>query len=619
MNVHLGIRPLLAFVALYLCFALASSIAVSQERVKQIEGSDRTADRVVARSKPELLNADQYVGSDQCVTCHLDQYQGYVNTLHNKTAHVTDVTFDPGPGEFIHRPSHNRYEVSVTADKMFHTEHRLDLKGQPMGETQYSMALTLGSGTNSTSYLAKIGAFHVESPITYFSEENEWSMSPGYESPSQLSFRRAVTVGCVFCHVGSIKQLNGNPYKFEISEATIGCERCHGPGMGHSERHRGNVTSIEDSIVNPRSLSRELSEAICQQCHCQGAVELSVTSKGTWDFRPGHRLTDYRVDYQFLHENSDSMSLVGHVEQLHHSKCYTETETLTCITCHDPHASPAKERRVEFHREKCLQCHQDESCGVERKSRLESNDNNCAACHMPRKETNVAHFALHNHRIGIHRETSEPSAGLTTEVKPILDIGHLSQTEQKRLSGLAKYELLRRRGGDPNFAALMPPATAELINLKNLGAADGEVDAALVWLAWEQGETVIAESIAREILTKETAETNPRIVASHTLARIHMDRGEFKKAIPIYKDLENMHRDSSHSYFRGLAEQNIGNSEKAIEALNRSLQIDPSQIAAHRALQAIYHSIDRADLADRHEQSAIQNELRRSGKSSAAP
>ncbi|MGV3483702.1 MAG: tetratricopeptide repeat protein [Planctomycetaceae bacterium] len=580
-------------------------------------GAEEADQSQVRSSTTDQPQAIKYIGSEQCVTCHREQQEGFAATLHHKTARLTDVALEPPPAAFIHEASGHRYEVEVANGKMFHSEQRRSVNGDPIGVTKQQVTVTLGSGENSTSYLSRIGQFHIESPITYFNDVKRWSMSPGYEAASHLSFRRAVSVGCVFCHVGSIKQFDHNPYKFEIVETKISCERCHGPGELHLKRHqasasergRASLDRSDDTIVNPQALSRELSEAICQQCHCQGAVELPVAGRGTWDFRPGRRLTDYRVDFQFGSTGDDSMSLVGHVEQLHQSKCYTETTTLTCITCHDPHHSPDQDKSVQYHREKCIQCHKDESCGEEHETRLLANGNDCSACHMPRRETNVAHFALRNHRIGIHSQTSQPTDSVATNVSPILDISHLPPAEQRRLKSLAKYELFRRRGGDPKFAALMDQATSELIALKNEGVANADVDAALVWLAWEQGQAPIAESIARDILARDQGETEPRIVATHTLARILLDRKEYASAISLYRSLEKMHRDSSHSYFLGLAEQNNGNSAEAIHALKRSLEIDPSQLAAYRALQVIHESLGQPELAKKYADIAEQNEL----------
>ncbi|NND99124.1 MAG: hypothetical protein HKN47_17545 [Pirellulaceae bacterium] len=581
--------------------------------VQAVDNESVAADQV----PPNAADGVQYIGSDQCIDCHKDQHQSFLRTMHSKAAQVTDVASEPPPSTFLHQPSGHRYEVAVDDGKMFHREHLLDNNGDVAATTEHQMVMTLGSGTHAKSYLSRKGEFSIESPITYYSDDKKWSMSPGYDVPSHRSFRRTVTARCVFCHVGSIQQIDENPYKFEILEPKIGCERCHGPGELHAKRHRENpnwsddpeLAGNDDSIVNPVSLTRELSESICQQCHCQGVQQVEVTDKDEWDFRPGLSLTDYRVDFQFRLDGDNAMRLVGHVEQMHESKCYTETETLTCITCHDPHDPPAAGNLVEYHRDKCFQCHDNQSCGKTHADRIAANGNDCAKCHMPRRDTNVSHFALHNHRIGIHNVVPKEASEITARFEPILDVSHLPDWEQQRLRGLAKYELHRRMGGDPKFATYNIEATGELIQVKTRGKADADVDAALVWLAWEQGQNPIAENIAREILKRENKQSMPRIVASHILAKIEFQNRKFPEALELYRSLSKMHRDGSDIYYLGLAEQNNRNSEKAIEALEYSLEIEPSQTAAHIALQAIYQSTGQPEKAEEHRLAAEQNQL----------
>ena len=579
-----------------------------------------------SHSLPNANLSVKYVGTQKCVECHKDQHSSFLRTLHSKAAQVTDPTKEPKPGAFDHTLSGNRYEVKVIGDQMFHRELLKGSDDKTVATTEHEMVMTLGSGTHAKSYLLREGDFYVQSPITYFEDDHKWSMSPGYDEPTTRSFRRTLTARCVFCHVGSIDQVNNNPYKFEILEAKIGCERCHGPGELHVQRHLKNpnwsddpkLVGTDDTIVNPDSLPRELSESICQQCHCQGVQNVDVTGKDEWDYRPGLNLADFRADFQFRTEGDDAMRLVGHVEQLHQSKCYTETETLTCVTCHDPHDPPTADNLVQYNRDKCFQCHQNDACGKPLAERKTTNSNDCAMCHMPRRDTNVSHFALHNHRIAVHKEKPKPAGAVTQYFEPILKLGHLPKSEQLRLTGLAKYEMYRRFGGSPKFADYTVKATEDLIQVRQAGKADDEVNAALAWLAHEQGQAKIAEQLASGILNAQRGESMPRIVAAHVMAKVMFDRREFAKALALYRTLDGYHRDGSDTYFLGLAEANNRNTDKAIAALKRSIEIEPSQLGAHAALRAIYQSIGQEQQAKVHEQAVKQNQAIQARRSKAA-
>ena len=57
----------------------------------------------------------------------------------------------------------------------------------------------------------------------------------------------------------------------------------------------------------------------------------------------------------------------------------------------------------------------------------------------------------------------------------------------------------------------------------------------------------------------------------------------------------------------GLCQNNLGNVEQAIASLEKSLEIDPTQISAHMALRAIYQATNRPDKAAFHEQAQMKN------------
>jgi tetratricopeptide (TPR) repeat protein len=62
---------------------------------------------------------------------------------------------------------------------------------------------------------------------------------------------------------------------------------------------------------------------------------------------------------------SGANHFVGQVERMHASRCYRASQgRLGCISCHDPHYQPAAAERVSYYRERCLECHADQACGL---------------------------------------------------------------------------------------------------------------------------------------------------------------------------------------------------------------------------------------------------------------
>jgi len=78
------------------------------------------------------------------------------------------------------------------------------------------------------------------------------------------------------------------------------------------------------------------------------------------------------------------MTVTGHVEQLRASRCYQKSDSLSCTTCHDPHAAPPAEEQREHYRAACLACHDAAACRAAPERRAAQNQDDCSACHMPR-------------------------------------------------------------------------------------------------------------------------------------------------------------------------------------------------------------------------------------------
>ena len=271
----------------------------------------------------------------------------------------------------------------------------------------HEVSIVVGSGQRGRSYLVQQAGALFMSPLTWYPERGMWDLSPGYEQ-NDLGFSRPVLEDCLFCHSQRMPTLNGtkNSYSDPVTNAqSIGCQRCHGPAGAHIAHHTSpsGSDSSEDPIVNPGKLSRELREAVCQQCHLSGAARVVARGRSRYDFRPGEPLHDTIATYVLAKppNDEDAEHFVGQVEQMYASRCFEGSDgQLGCISCHDPHRVPQQNERSTFYRRRCLRCHEEVDCGLVLEQRLkEQQIDDCVACHMPRMETDVRHASATDHRI----------------------------------------------------------------------------------------------------------------------------------------------------------------------------------------------------------------------------
>jgi Flp pilus assembly protein TadD len=371
----------------------------------------------------------KYVGDDSCAGCHPDKAETYRH-------HPMGRSFFPASQvaslEPVDQAAHNPFErlgfqfaIDQKGESIFHTARRLGSQGQVLTEDKTAIQFVLGSGTRGRSYLLNHDGYLFQSPISWFTQKHAWDLSPGFESfyPAE----RVVEPACLFCHANRADWVENsrNHYRMPIFDGyAVGCERCHGPGELHAlERQRGDVVSgeFDDTIVNPRRLSPGLREAVCQQCHLQGAPRFERAGRHPFDYRPGLPLHRFWAVFVALPEFRGPQRAVGQVEQMVDSRCFRASDgKLGCISCHDPHELPEPKERVGFYRSRCLSCHHEESCGLSPATRRRQNqDDSCIACHMPRlKSSDIAHTAITDHRILRRPKEPDPSGNTPQPLRP---------------------------------------------------------------------------------------------------------------------------------------------------------------------------------------------------------
>lgn len=384
----------------------------------------------VAVWPPDDRQSDQFVGSQQCRECHAelyDRYQQHPMADSLKLASDVDipqldepVTFEAGGRTYT---SH----LDQQQQQLVHSESLFTPDGQKVYSQSVPVHFAIGSGTRGYSFVTNRDGLLYQSPLTWYSQDQVWGLSPGYDPETHPRFERRIGDGCLACHSGRALPVRGGFHRFQadvFAEKVIGCERCHGPGAEHVEFHRQPNSMASDPIVNPAKLSAPARDSVCYQCHLHGVSRILRTDRSEFDFRPGDLISDLWVVFT-QHESVDrtgQTTAVSQVEQMLSSRCYQAAAgEMSCVSCHDPHSVPEKRNKVVFYRQRCLNCHSTStnSCSLpEPTRRLTSAADSCIECHMPALAANdVPHTSQTDHRIlkqprTAAAEASSPSGGV---------------------------------------------------------------------------------------------------------------------------------------------------------------------------------------------------------------
>jgi hypothetical protein len=525
-----------------------------------------------------------YVGSDKCRGCHEGDTVAYRRTGMGRSMAPIDLDREPPDGAYDHPVSKRRYAVTRKDGQLWHREMRL---GGDVVLQEYPVKYVVGSGRHSLTYLVEADGFLVESPITWYRSRNGWFMSPGYDVAEHGGFERSVGEGCLICHAGQAHAVEGSLHRMRVLEPTIGCERCHGPGALHLARHADDKPAqggVDHTIVNPRHLPRDLAEAVCQQCHLRSSATIDGRGRKPTDFRPGLPLQDFRQDY-LLDVPDRPMTVVGHVEQMHLSKCYQKSDTLTCMTCHNPHKEPRPAEREGYYNAVCAKCHPPAACRVDPARRAkESPQNNCIGCHMPSSPTEIPHLAFTHHRIGHHAPAgAADKPGGRGILKPVLDLSRLSDIDRKRSLGLGYLETANRER-DPGSASHYRQHALDLLtNVRKAGLRDGSIDAALARLHFDL-ESAAATSFAASAAADQGLTAQDRCNVLFLLADAHLQRGEHKEALPLLLELTKLRRHPTDWLMLADCRKRLEGPGAEVAALEQAARINPRLVRIHQHL-----------------------------------
>lgn len=354
--------------------------------------------------RPEV----KYLGDAACAGCHPAIDKSYHHHPMGRSAEWVGKAsplerFDAPGNPTARGPFTLRAEPAAAG--VVHRMTAKDAAGNPLPPYAVTADLAVGSGTRGRSYVTMDHGSAWQSPFSWFSPDGgRWDISPGFDLATGA--RRAVTSECLYCHVDHVDPVPGSRNRFRepvaVGQASIGCERCHGPGELHAaERVVGPPPAGPDtSIVNPKHLSPELRSSVCEQCHLQGQERITRRGRDVWEFRPGLPFDQFVSIYVRHPDLAESHRSVGQFEQMEQSRCFLASSgKLGCTSCHDPHVAPEGEAKVTFYRNKCQTCHERKGCTAPAADRQVRGDS-CVACHMPKADSaNIVHASVTDHRV----------------------------------------------------------------------------------------------------------------------------------------------------------------------------------------------------------------------------
>jgi Flp pilus assembly protein TadD len=504
------------------------------------------------------------VADAACGQCHQEIFRKYLDTpMANASGRALDHAI---PGSFYHAPSKITYRF-FAGDTSFWLSF-----ARSGSQTRQKLDYFMGSGHLGVTYLYTVNGYLLESPVAYYANLKAYDMKPGLGSSARLPEVLPMAPGCTRCHMSGVQRADpgtNNHYSgLPFLHGGITCESCHGDTQEHVS------TAGKAAVINPVKLDAGRRDSICISCHLEGDASVEHRGRSVANYKPGQRIEDYLSYFVYARANATDRG-VSEIEQLSLSQCKRVSgDRMSCMSCHDPHYSPAAGERAGFYRNKCLACH----TAAKFATTHYPGTPDCTSCHMPTSNAqNIPHVAWTDHRIRQHPAQLESLDGEPTNPELVSFLGHDAPA---RDLALAYYDLTAK--GKISQAAKAGPM---LLAVQKSDPPDPAVLTALGFLAPSMGMTAAQSAdYYREALKLDPL----NLLAANNLATLLARAGQLSEAVPLWQSTFERNEDiESLGINLALAECKLGQKEKALQVLQRVLVYGPDSPTAQRRLRAM--------------------------------
>lgn len=347
-----------------------------------LPGGDRARSRgLTTVAGSELSARAPFVGSAACASCHPGEHAGHRASGHARTLHRAGETeiarwLDGRAAADPELPDQS-WSYRLT-DQQVHAER--SESGQIVA--RHSLDLALGSGAHAVTFVSLIdkpgeALQGLEHRLTYFRHSDALGVTPGQSAARDKPGRSAdgfllpplFLRDCLECHATPTAPALGEAAELERMLPNVNCERCHGPGRAHVELAQSGIREGR-RLALPFGGGETTADAqinMCGRCH---------------------RLPEMVPPETIVPENA-ALARFPSVGLLQ-SACFRESgNTLSCTTCHNPHARAAS--AANPYQEACLACHHAGPTGLAADVQVKVCPVNaaegCVECHMPKLDS----------------------------------------------------------------------------------------------------------------------------------------------------------------------------------------------------------------------------------------